>query len=163
MQQKVSLVMSQSCVAWPGSRREGYKNRDFPAASPAPSLQSGFTCEPGEFSASNSISINWDAAVGAELGNDSLSELWNDREFGLGALFQAKLFHSINSASWEGRFVVAGWEMQISNREVVLFPTTKGKSQLSTDYLTARLQLNYSELGFYSGWRKKRDLVFMGQ
>lgn len=69
----LSLVMSQNCVAWPGSRGEGYKNRDFPAAPPAPSPQSDFPCEPGEFSVS--FSITWDAAVGAEWGNDSMSEL----------------------------------------------------------------------------------------
>lgn len=67
--------MSQSCVACPECCWEGYKTRDFPAAFPASSPQSGIPCEPGEFSASNSIFINWDVAVGAELGNNSMSEL----------------------------------------------------------------------------------------
>lgn len=67
--------MSQSCVAHPGSRHEGYKNQDFPPASPASSPQSCFPCEPGEFSAFDSIFIDWDVAVGAELGKNSMSGL----------------------------------------------------------------------------------------
>lgn len=70
--------MSQSRVAVLG----GYKNRDFPSASPASPPQSGFPCEPGEFSASNSIFINWDVAVSAELERQSFKMI-RSVDFGL--------------------------------------------------------------------------------
>lgn len=60
----------------------------------------------------------------------------------------------------KGRFL---WLELLGDADLQI-PTTKGKCQLNPDYLMGRLQLNCSELGFYSGWREmRRDLVFIGQ